>query len=188
MAQIISGNQVTLINQNGLITPAVSPTDQTSPATWLVVLSGIAVADFNSVSETEYTILIEPPVNRAVNSYGAPQSPGNIPLLNIEAENGLQLAPSAAVGSIFDPSIPVTQPDTPDALGGFDIRAWVPNAIPTTPPVIDQLTGLSFNHIFAGMLVGITARDSGGFPTGPITYRLPYSFTLLAQIVYSLLT
>jgi hypothetical protein len=41
------------------------------------------------------------------------------------------------------------------------------------------------NHIFAGMLVGITARDNGDPTT---TYRLPYSFTRLAQIVYSLLT
>ncbi|MBV8178386.1 MAG: hypothetical protein JO045_06160, partial [Mycobacterium sp.] len=183
MAQIISGDQVTLINQNGLIIPAVSPNGDTSIPTWLVLLSGIAVADFTNLEKTEYTILIEPPVvdlvNRAVNNYGAPQSPGNQPFLNIEGEDGLlQLAPSAAVGSIFDPSIPVTQPNTPGALGGFDIRAWVPNAMPTTPPVIDQLTGLSFNHIFAGMLVGITARDSGGFPAGPITYRLPYSFTL----------
>jgi hypothetical protein len=188
MAQIISGDQVTLINQNGLITPAASPTDQTSPATWLVVLSGIAVTDFTFEEETEYTILIEPPVvdliNRAVNSYGAPQSAGNLPFLNIE-----QLAPSAAVGSIFDPSIPIDRDNSgglAGALGGFDIRAWVPNAIPTTPPVTDVLTGLSFNQIFAGMLVGITSRDGDG--SFPITFWLPYSFTLLVQIVWSFFT
>jgi hypothetical protein len=182
MAQIISGDQVTLINQNGLITPAASPTHQTSPATWLVVLSGIAVADFTSVAGTEYTILIEPPVvdlvNRAVNDYGAPPPPAvqDNPFLNIE-----QLAPSAAVGSIYDPAIPVDQSAT-FGLGGFDIRAWVPN---NPISVNDDVTKRTFNNVFTGMLVGITARDNGELDT--ITYRLPYSFTMLAQIVYSFL-
>jgi hypothetical protein len=43
--------------------------------------------------------------------------------------------------------------------------------------VSDATTNITMDQIFNGVLVGITARDSG-----PITYRLPYSFTMLAQI------
>jgi hypothetical protein len=72
MAEIITP---TYVGPLSLITPAASPSGQTSPATWLVVLSGMAVADFTGVSGTEYTILVLPdvtgPINTAVSSYGA---------------------------------------------------------------------------------------------------------------------
>jgi hypothetical protein len=182
MAQIIKFPQVTLINQNGVIAPAASPGGtggitrgggQTSPATWLVVLSGIAVADFTSVAGTEYTILIEPPaldvVNTAIKNYGLAQPVGYPTVfLNVQpgsTETG-QLAPSAGIGSIFD------QDRGTD--GVFDIRAVVNNPYTT---VSDATTNITMDQIFNGVLVGITARDSG-----PITYRLPYSFTMLAQI------
>jgi len=63
--------------QNWLITPTVHPTVQTSPEiplnngiwfkspTWLVVLSGVAVANFTGVGGTEYTILNLSRRNRA---------------------------------------------------------------------------------------------------------------------------
>ena len=64
--------------QNWLVTPAVSPKAQPSPATWMVVLSGVAVAKgFTGVSGTEYTIHITPdvtgPINFAINNLGAPK-------------------------------------------------------------------------------------------------------------------
>jgi hypothetical protein len=162
MAEIITP---TYVGSLSLITPAASPNTQPSPATWLVVLSGIAVADFTGVSGTEYTILVLPdvtgPINSAVDQYGAPQPAGNTWYLNLE-----QWAPYAAVGSIFD--------EDRGTDGGFDVRTWLPNPFTT---VTDATTGLRMNQIFTGFQVGITARESG-----PITYRLPYNFTLLAQI------
>lgn len=162
MAEIITA---TFAGENWLIAPAASPKTQTSPATWLVVLSGVAVADFTGVAGTEYTILVLPdvsgPVNWAVTHYGAQKPGGNIFYLNLE-----QWAPYAAVGSIFD--------EARGTDGGFDVRVWRPNPFATET---DVTTGISMNQIFTGFLVGITARDSG-----PITYRLPYNFTLLAQI------
>jgi hypothetical protein len=142
-----------------------SPNTNPSPPTWLVVLSGIATVDITGPAGTEYTILVEPdvtgPINWAITHYGAPRPAGSTLLLSVE-----QWTACAAVGSTFD--------EARNTDGQFDVRAWRPNPFRT---VVDP-TGHQWNQIFQGFLIGITARSSGG----PITYRLPYNFTLLAQI------
>jgi hypothetical protein len=154
--------------QNWLVTPAVPPNAQRSPATWLVVLSGVAVAKgFTGVSGTEYTIHIVPdvsgPINFAVANYGAPKPVADVLYLNVE-----QWAPYAAVGSTFDESH-----GTADA--GFDVNTWRPNPFDI---LTDATTGVVMKQCFTGILVDISVRVSG-----PIVYRLPYSITLLAQFV-----
>ena len=81
-----------------------------------------------------------------------------MPLLNLE-----QWAPCAAIGStLINNSV-------------FDVRAVVPAPFET---VTDPTNDLTFNQIFTGFYVGITVLEPG-----PLTCRLPYNFTLLAQIV-----
>jgi hypothetical protein len=160
MAQIIDAGFNT---QNWLITPAVA---QTSPSTWLVVLSGVAVATFTGVSGTEYTIFIKPDptpaMNFAVTNLGAPKPAGPSWFLEVE-----QWAPYAAVGSTFDESH-----GTADA--GFDVNAW--RIGPFFSPFPDATTGVLMTHAFTGIEVDMSVRVSG-----PIVYRLPYNITLLAQ-------
>jgi hypothetical protein len=170
MAQEIVANFNT---QNWLITPAVSPNAQTSPTTWLIVLSGVAVANFTGVSGTEFTILITPDVaaliNFAVTNLGAPRptpKPGDGFITSLDVE---QWAPYAAVGSTFDESH-----GTADA--GFDVNTWRPNPFFTDT---DAATGLVMNQIFTGIQVDMSVRV-----TGPIVYRLPYNITLLARFVW----
>jgi hypothetical protein len=164
--------------QNWLITPAVHPTVQTSPEiplnngiwfkspTWLVVLSGVAVANFTGVGGTEYTISISPdvtaPINGAVTIYGLPRPQGDILWLGVD-----QWAPYAAVGSTFDESH-----GTADA--GFDVNTWRPTPFATLE---DATTVADVDQVFQGIQVDMSVRESG-----PITYRLPYSITLLARI------
>lgn len=152
--------------QNWLVTPAVSPKAQPSPATWMVVLSGVAVAKgFTGVSGTEYTIHITPdvtgPINFAINNLGAPKQAADVLLLNVE-----QWAPYVAVGSTFDESHGTTD-------AGFDVNTWRPNPFDI---LTDTTTGLVMNQIFTGILVDMSVRENG-----PIVYRLPYNITLLAQ-------
>jgi hypothetical protein len=164
--------------QNWLITPAVHPTVQTSPEiplnngiwfkspTWLVVLSGVAVANFTGVGGIEYTISISPdvtaPINWAVTIYGLPRPQGDILWLGVD-----QWAPYAAVGSTFDESH-----GTADA--GFDVNTWRPTPFATLE---DATTVADVDQVFQGIQVDMSVRESG-----PITYRLPYSITLLARI------
>ena len=68
MAEIIPATSY--VNPTWLITPAVTPSNQIGgPPSWLVVLSGIAVAEFTAVGQgtSEYTILVEPDVSEAIN-------------------------------------------------------------------------------------------------------------------------
>lgn len=160
--------------QNWLITPAVSPSDQVPPvttaqqtrATWLVVLSGVAVANFTGVSGTEYTISISPdvtaPIKWAVTAFGAPTPVGDVWWLQVE-----QWAPYAAVGSNFDESH-----GTADA--GFDVNTWRPSPFASLE---DAATNGFMDQIFQGIQVDMSVRENG-----PITYRLPYNITLLARI------
>jgi hypothetical protein len=151
--------------QNWMITPTVSPNAQTDTQTWLVVLSGVAVLK-TTANATGYTIIINPdvtgPINWAIANYGAPKLPVSSQLyLQVE-----QIAPYAAVGSIFD------EAQSTDA--GFDVNTWRPNPYNS---IKDQTTGLEFNQIFTGMQVDITARQ-----TGTMIFRLPYNITLIARI------
>ena len=160
--------------QNWLITPAVSPDSQVPPvttadqvrATWLVVLSGVAVANFTGVGGTEYTISISPdviaPIKWADIAFGAPTPVGDTWWLQVE-----QWAPYAAVGSTFDESH-----GTADA--GFDVNTWRPSPFATLE---DATTNMDMNQIFQGIQVDMSVRESG-----LITYRLPYNITLLARI------
>jgi hypothetical protein len=146
-----------------------SPKNPTFPdlPTWLVVLSGIATVQITGEpAGTEYTVQVYPDVtgaiNWAINNYGAPQPAGDVLLLNLEQWTGY-----AAVGSTSVSALGTTD-------GGFSVRAWRPVPFRT---VVD-LKGNKITQIFQGFLIGITTGQSGG----PITYRLPYNFTLLAQI------
>jgi hypothetical protein len=164
MAQIVTTDSY--VNPTWLITPAVTPSNQIgATASWLVVLSGIAVVTaFSWEYGTEYTIPVEPdisgPVNWANTHYGAPLPAGFTPYLNLE-----QWALHAAVGSVQS---------TGTVSGGFDVRAIVPSPFEL---VTDATTHLTFNQIFTGVYVGISAFASGITPI-----RVPYNFTLLAQI------
>jgi hypothetical protein len=150
--------------QNFLITPAVSPNAQTNTQFWLVVLSGVAVLHTTAI-ETGHTIIINPdvegPINFAIANYGARKPVGNSVFLNVE-----QLAPYAAVGSVFD------EAQSTDA--GFDVNTWRPSEFET---IKDATTGLEFTQVFTGIQVDITSRQ----PNTQI-FRLPYNITLIAQI------
>jgi hypothetical protein len=170
MAQIVTTDGYA--NPSWLITPAASPSinQKGAPANWLVVLSGIAVvSSFSWENGGEYTIFVQPdisaPVSWAINHYGAPPLPtGATPSLNLE-----QWALDAAVGSVES---------TGTVSGGFDVRAIVHSPFET---VTDATTQLTFNQIFQGVYVGIFAFASGMTPI-----RVPYNFTLLAQITSSI--
>jgi hypothetical protein len=162
----------TIDSQNSLITPQDSPVSanrRTNIQTWLVVLSGVAVAQLPELQGPGDTrIVITPdvtgPINTAVNAYGFPKPPVDDFLgLNVE-----QWAFYAAVGSTF--SWDIKQP----VDAGFNVNWWQPSAFTT---VTDATTGVVMNQIFTGIQVDIEVRKAG-----PVTYLLPYNITLVAQI------
>jgi hypothetical protein len=160
--------------QNWLITPAALAVGETPPQNisgqkFLLVLSGVGIADFKGNSTSQWlheTFRVFPdlqgPLKYAVNKY-------HIPLPATEALNFQleQWSPFAAMSSIFNQNV--------SNNSGFAVDAWRPNPFGSGT---DAVTNQPVGNLFNGVLVDVAVRD-----TDAIMHRLSYNFTLLGRIV-----
>lgn len=178
--------------QNWLITPAAlavgeipstlpaHPVAEALPARihdqkWLLVLSGVVVADLEGNSGAAWlreTLSFEPdmsgPLNWAISHFSIPKPPGPpgsyIPVFSVE-----EWAPFAALSSIFNRDHSINS--------GFSVDMWRPNHFSSG---VNILTHEPVNNIFTGLNVDAAVRDTDAW-----IYRVSYYITLLGKIVFT---
>jgi hypothetical protein len=174
--------------QNWLITPAPLAAGEPRPTSihdqkWLVVLSGVVIADLQGASGEwfQQTVSFMPdmagsddptatsgPLNWAINTYAIPKpagSPGTQYLIRFSVE---EWAPFVAPNSIFNESQSMNC--------GFAVDVWRPNHFGSGT---DVLTNQPVNNIFSGINADLAVRESDAW-----LYRLGYTVTLLGKIVF----
>ena len=174
--------------QNWLITPAPLAAGESRPTSihdqkWLLVLSGVVIADLQGASGEwlQQTVSFMPdmagsddptatsgPLNWAINTYAIPKpagSPGTQYLIRFSVE---EWAPFVAPNSIFNESQSMNC--------GFAVDVWRPNHFGSGT---DVLTNQPVNNIFSGINADLAVRESDAW-----LYRLGYTVTLLGKIVF----
>jgi hypothetical protein len=172
------------VSEGYVITPVASAVTDNPPTDiygqrWLLVLSGVAVCNFEGQTTNDWTrdtILIQPDINKAledaITSHNIPRphlQPPSTAVPGFEADPD-QRAPFATLNSIFD---------TPGSLNdGFAVDSWqishhfAHNAqhadIEPTVDIID------------GLIVDAAVRNSDAE-----LYRIGYHMTLIGLIVFS---
>jgi hypothetical protein len=175
--------------QNSVITPVALAVGEHPPATihdqkWLLVLSGIVVADLKGDSSSDWerqTVSFTPdmagpddpsatsgPLNWAISRYGIPKPPGAAGRDYLIRFSVDEWAPAASLGSIFN------QGQSIDS--GFAVDAWRPNHFGSGTEV---LVNRPVNNLFSGVNVDLAVRDTDAW-----LYRLSYHITLLGRIVF----
>lgn len=171
--------------QNYVITPAASAVNQPTPRNisdqkWQLFLSGVAIANFKSVSNNDWsgeTLQLSPniktPIQYAINNFGA-SIPNNPPYV-VEGDGSIaylfnveQYTIMAALGSIFDQNSSVN--------AGFSVNSWKP--VP-----FKQLTAAgapTLTRIFNGILIDVATRDSDAY-----LYRVNFEINLLGKIIFA---
>jgi hypothetical protein len=175
--------------QNWLITPAAYAVGEHPPASiheqkWLLVLSGVVVADLKGDSSSDWerqTVSFMPdmagaddpsatsgPLNWAISHYAIPKptgSAGRDYLIRFSVEGW---APSASLGSIYN------QGESIDS--GFAVDVWRPNHFGSGT---DVLFNRPVSNLFSGLNVDLGVRDTDAW-----LYRLSYNITLIGRIVF----
>jgi hypothetical protein len=161
--------------QNWLIVPAPRAVNEPAPSSiskqlWLVVLSGVYVADVKGDSSNwrNEKVVIEPdigaPLRRVISQYGIPRPPGipTVALLQVE-----QWSPFAAVGAFSESGA-----STP----GVTVNVWRPEL---TDEVLSH-DGQALRSVFKGMEVDVAVRDKKA-----MFHRISYHITLLGRVVFA---
>ena len=174
--------------QNWVITPAPLTGGEPRPTTihdqkWLLVLSGVVIADLKGESGEwgHQTVSFMPdmagpddptatsgPLNWAINHCSIPKpagSPGEQYLIRFSVD---EWAPFVSPNAMFNASQTMNC--------GFAVDVWRPNQFGNGT---DVLTNLPVNNIFSGINADLAVRESDGW-----LYRLGYSVTLLGRIVF----
>jgi murein DD-endopeptidase MepM/ murein hydrolase activator NlpD len=167
--------------QNWLITPAATAANETPPGRiqdqkWLLVLSGVAIADIRGDSAAHWlheTASIRPeldgPLHHAINRYGIPTPPGSDGLNYRSGFQVDQWAPFAGLSSIFNQGNSVNS--------GFAVDVWRPNPFGSGT---DAFSNAMLNNLFSGIQVDVAVRDSDAW-----LFRVGYNITLLGKIVFT---
>jgi hypothetical protein len=180
--------------QNWVITPAPLAPGQSRPRSihdqkWLLVLSGVVIADLRG-EDGEWgrqTVSFMPdmagpddpdstsgPLNWAINQYSIPKpagSPGLDYLIRFSVE---EWAPFVAPNAMFNESQSMNH--------GFAVDAWRPSQFGSGTNLLtkggtDVLT--TVNNIFSGINADLAVREKDAW-----LYRLGYRITLLGKIVF----
>jgi hypothetical protein len=170
--------------QNWLITPAATAFGEPAPTNisqqqWLLILSGVAVANFQGNSTALWnaeTVTILPdlagptgsgPLNWAVGRYSIPKPPQGGYNIGFSLDNGLWV-PFAALSKMIDQNQSIN--------AGYAVELWRP-----TPFIggTDAFSGASVGNIFAGIDVDLSVRDSDAF-----IEKVSYNISLLGKIVF----
>ena len=174
--------------QNWLITPAPLAAGESRPTSiqdqkWLLVLSGVVIADLQGASGEwfQQTVSFMPdmagsddptatsgPLNWAINTYSIPKpagSPVTQYLIRFSVE---EWVPFVAPNSMFNESQSMNC--------GFAVDVWRPNHFGSG---MDVLTNQPVNNIFSGINADLAVRDTDSWLD-----RLGYTITLLGKIVF----
>jgi hypothetical protein len=172
--------------QNWLITPAALAVGERPPASihdqkWLLVLSGVVVADLEGNSGAQWrheTLTFTPdmagptgsgPLNFAISRFSIPKPPGS-PGVDYNIVFSLEeWAPFVALSSIFDQNQSVN--------AGFAVDVWRPFPFNSGT---DVLSHQSVTNIFTGINVDVAVRDTDAW-----IFRISYNITLLGKIVFT---
>jgi hypothetical protein len=172
--------------QNWLITPAALAVGERPPASihdqkWLLVLSGVVLADFKGNSSAQWlheTLSFVPdmagptgsgPLNWAISHFSIPKPPGS-PGVDYSIVFSLEeWAPFASLSSIFNQDQSINS--------GFAVDVWRPSPFNTGT---DALSHLPVNNIFTGINVDVAVRDTDAW-----IFRVSYNITLLGKIVFT---
>jgi len=166
--------------QNWLITPTAAAVGETPPRriqdqTWLLVLSGVAIADIQGNSQAQWlreTASMRPdlrgPLNHVINRHGIPRPPGTEDANYFIRFRVEQWAPYAALSSMFNRGASLNS--------GFAVDVWRPNPFDNAT---DIFTNAPVNNLFSGIQADVAVRDIDA-----IIHRLSYHITLLGQIVF----
>jgi hypothetical protein len=199
----------TFANQNWLITPVAAPvaTPATTPIAtegqpqptrihatgihaasihdqlWMLVLSGVALADFKGNSGAQWlneTLSFIPdiagpnnqgtsgPLTWAINQYHIPKP--SAPAFSYDIGFSLvQWAPFASLSSIFNQNQSINS--------GFAVNSWHPTPFKTGH---DFLSQQPINNLFTGINVDVGVRDSDAKING-----IGYHITLIGKIVFT---
>jgi hypothetical protein len=174
--------------QNWVITPAPLAAGESGPTSihdqkWLLVLSGVAIADLRG-EDGEWghqTVSFMPdmagpddpdstsgPLNWAINQYSIPKpagSPGMDYLIRFSVE---EWVPFVAPNAMFNESQSMNC--------GFAVDVWRPNHFGSGT---DVLTNLPVNNIFSGINADLAVREKDAW-----LHRLGYRVALLGKIVF----
>jgi hypothetical protein len=175
--------------QNWLITPAALAVGERPPASihdqkWLLVLSGVVIADFQGNSGAQWlheTLSFIPdmvgpddstptsgPLNWAISQFSIPRpqgSPGRQYLTRFSLE---EWAPFASLSRIFNQNESINS--------GFAVDTWRPNHFASGT---DVLSNLQVGNIFTGINVDVAVRDTDAWIN-----RVGYNITLLGKITF----
>jgi hypothetical protein len=166
-----------------VITPAALAVGEHPPASihdqkWLLVLSGVVIADLQGNSEAQWLreiVSFTPdvsgpfgPLSWAITRFSIPTPPGQFGLDYDVAFPLEEWVPFATLSSIFNQG--------PSINSGFAVDRWRASDFASGT---DILSGLPVNNIFTGINVDLAVRD-----TDAIIYRLGYNITLLGKIAF----
>ena len=168
--------------QNWLITPAALAVNEAPPTNihnqkWLLVLSGVAIANLKGKSEAQWlkeTLIITPsyrdPLRFAINTHAIPRPPGTDEQ-DYRVEFQLeQWSPFAAMSSILNLGESLNS--------GFAVDVWRPNPFLTEENAFPPHQSLP--QLFNGVQVDVAVRDTDAW-----LYRVSYNVTLLGKIVFT---
>jgi hypothetical protein len=168
------------VAQNWLITPAALAVNETAPAgirdqKYVLILSGVAIAELEGNSGSTWrkeTIAIRPdvgpPLLYAISRHAIPTPPGT-PGVEFYARFQVeQLAPFAAMSSIFNKDESVNS--------GFAVDEW--RLLPFFS-ARDAISNVTIDSLFDGIEVDVAVRD-----VDARIDRLSYSVALLGRIVF----
>ena len=144
---------------------------------WLLVLSGVVIADFKGNSSNQWlrdSLSFTPdmagsnnsgPLNWAISRFSipTPQNSSYFTAFSVE-----EWAPYASLSSIFDQDQSVN--------AGFAVDVWRPS--PFTQGT-DVLSNLTVGNLFTGIIVDVAVRDTDAW-----IFRINYNITLLGKIVF----
>jgi hypothetical protein len=165
--------------QNWVITPEALAVSEDPPAKvedqkFLLVLSGVAVVDFQGESTADWrraTLLIRPdvdaPMQHAIAEYGIPTPPGTSGAQYWTALQVEDWAPFAAPSAMFNKGV--------SNNSGFAVDLWRPNPFESKLGFSNTMIG----NLFSGVLVDVAVRD-----TDAVLHRVSYSVTLVGKIVF----
>jgi hypothetical protein len=177
----------TFAGQNWLITPAALAVGQPPPASiqdqlWLLILSGVVVADFQGNSGTQWrpdTVSFSPdlagpdnqgpsgPLPWAINHWGIPQPAPPADSYSI-GFSVVEWAPFASLSSLFDQDQAVN--------AGFAVDGWRPTPFLSGTDIVSQQP---VANLFSGINVDVAVRDSDAW-----IFRIGYHISLLGKIVF----
>jgi hypothetical protein len=175
--------------QNWLITPAALAYGESPPASihdqkWLLVLSGVVIADLKGDSQAGWlheTVSFTPdmagpddpsstsgPLNWAISRYSIPKPPGSAGAQYLIRFSVEECTPCASLGAIFNQGQSINS--------GFAVDAWRPNHFGSGT---DVLTNRPVDALFTGINVDLAVRDTDAW-----LYRLAYNINLVGKIVF----